>query len=147
MNRQVPILLVEDDMIDVKTVQRAFKQNKIINPLYVTGNGEEALRFLRREEPYTDPAEAPFPGLILLDLNMPVMNGVEFLEVVKADERLKNIPVVVLTTSRDETDLVETFNFSVAGYIIKPVDFMQFIKAVKVIDLYWSLSELAPCAC
>lgn len=147
MNRQVPILLVEDDTIDVKTVQRAFKQNKIINPLYVAGNGEEALRFLRHEEPYADHAQSPTPGLILLDLNMPVMNGIEFLQVIKEDPKLKNIPVVVLTTSRDENDLVETYNFSVAGYIIKPVDFSQFIEAIKVINLYWSLSELAPCAC
>jgi CheY-like chemotaxis protein len=145
MRREIPILLVEDDMVDVKTVQRAFKQSKIGNPLYVTHNGEEALAFLRREEPYADPDEAPRPGLILLDLNMPVLNGIEFLQVIKEDESLRRIPVIVLTTSRDETDLVRTYNLSVAGYILKPVDFPQFLDVVKTIDLYWSLSELVPC--
>lgn len=145
MNKQVPILLVEDDLIDVKTVQRAFEESRVINPLHVARDGEQALQFLRREGPYDDPAEAPRPGLILLDLNMPVMNGIEFLQVVKSDDALKNIPVVVLTTSKDESDLIETYNFSVAGYIIKPVDFTQFLDVVKAIDLYWSLNELAPC--
>jgi CheY-like chemotaxis protein len=145
MRREIPILLVEDDMVDVKTVQRAFKQSKITNPLYVTQNGEEALAFLRREEPYTDPDDAPRPGLILLDLNMPVLNGIEFLQIIKLDESLRRIPVIVLTTSRDESDLVRTYNLSVAGYILKPVDFPQFLDVVKTIDLYWSLSEMVPC--
>ena len=145
MRREIPILLVEDDMVDVKTVQRAFKQSKISNPLYVTQNGEEALAFLRHEEPYTDPDEAPRPGLILLDLNMPILNGIEFLQIIKNDESLRRIPAIVLTTSRDENDLVRTYNLSVAGYILKPVDFPQFLEVVKAIDLYWSLSELVPC--
>ena len=145
MREQVPILLVEDDLIDVKMVRRAFEQSRVINPLHVTNNGEQALRFLRHEGPYADPALAPRPGLILLDLNMPVMNGVEFLQAVKADDTLKHIPVVVLTTSKDEGDLVETYGFGVAGYIIKPVDFPQFLEVVKAIDLYWRLNELAPC--
>jgi len=147
MRREIPILLVEDDMVDVKTVQRAFKQSKITNPLYVTGNGEEALAFLRHEEPYTDPAEAPRPGLILLDLNMPILSGIEFLQIVKDDDALRSIPVIVLTTSKDENDLVRTFNLSVAGYILKPVDFIQFLEVVKAIDLYWSLSEMVLCPC
>ncbi|HYW79281.1 MAG TPA: response regulator [Thermoguttaceae bacterium] len=145
MQSQLPVLLIEDDLIDVKTVQRAFKQNKIINPLQVAHNGEQALQLLRREGPDTDPTTAPRPGLILLDLNMPVMNGIEFLQAVKSDETLKSIPVVVLTTSKDENDLIETYGFGVAGYIIKPVDFPQFLEVVKAIDLYWSLNERAPC--
>jgi CheY-like chemotaxis protein len=142
MHREIPILLVEDDLVDVKTVQRAFRQSKITNPLYVTGNGEEALAFLRHEGPYADPAAAPRPGLILLDLNMPILNGIEFLQVAKADEDIRCIPVIVLTTSKDENDLLNTYNLSVAGYILKPVDFLQFLEVVKAIDLYWSLSEM-----
>ena len=147
MRHEIPVLLVEDDLVDVKTVQRAFVRNNITNPLHVTHNGEEALAYLRNEGAYADALGAPHPGLILLDLNMPVMNGIEFLHAVKADEKLKSIPIVVLTTSKDENDLVETFNFSVAGYIVKPVDFVQFVDAVKVIGLYWSLSELSPSVC
>jgi CheY-like chemotaxis protein len=144
VDKRVPILLVEDDFIDVKTVRRAFKKNKVINPLHVCNNGEEALAYLRREGNYADKDKSPRPGLILLDLNMPVMNGIELLQIIKNDDELKHIPVVVLTTSKDENDRVETFNLSVAGYIIKPVDFDRFLEAVKIINLYWSLSELCP---
>ena len=90
MKRNIPILLVEDDLVDVKTVQRAFAQHSFTNPLHVVSNGREALAFLNREGAYQE-AEAPRPGLILLDLNMPVMNGIEFLEVVKADNNLRTI--------------------------------------------------------
>ncbi|MBI5816010.1 MAG: response regulator [Nitrospinae bacterium] len=142
MVHDLPILLVEDDVVDVKTVKRAFKENRITNPLYIAGNGEEALAFLRREGQFNNPEAAPRPGIILLDLNMPVMNGIEFLKVVKADEDLKRIPVIVLTTSKEENDRVNSYNLSVAGYIIKPVEFDKFVEAVKTIKLYWSLSLL-----
>lgn len=142
MKNTVPILLIEDNPIDVKTVKRAFKKNRIINPLFMVRNGEDALAFLRHEPPYTDPDTSPQPGLMLLDLNMPVMNGIELLQEIKADDELRRIPVIVLTTSREETDRVESFNLGVAGYIIKPVDFDKLMEAVRVIDLYWSLSEL-----
>ncbi len=144
MRSAVPVLLVEDDKVDVMTVQRAFKKNKITNPLFVVSNGEEALEYLRRTGPYSDPANAPRPGIILLDLNMPVMNGLELLKILKADEDLKRIPVIALTTSREEEDRIESFNLSVAGYIIKPVEFDKFVEAVRLIDLYWTLSELSP---
>lgn len=143
MRNNVPILLVEDDQVDVMTVQRAFKRNKILNPLYVCSNGEEAIKFLRHEGIYSDSEKSPKPGIILLDLNMPVMNGIEFLKVVKSDEDLKRIPVVVLTTSKEEEDRFKSFSLSVAGYIIKPVEFEKFVEAVQLIDLYWSLSELS----
>lgn len=135
MKNKKPILLVEDDKVDVMTVKRAFKENKIINELKVASDGEEALEYLR------DPNNQQ-PCIILLDLNMPRMNGIEFLKIVKHDELLKKIPVVVLTTSKAEQDRTESFNLSVAGYIIKPVDYPQFIDVVKTIDLYWTLSEL-----
>jgi CheY-like chemotaxis protein len=142
MNNSVPILLVEDGKIDVENVKRAFKINKIINPLHVTGDGEEALDYLRRRPPYTDASTAPRPGVILLDINMPKMNGIEFLKVVKEDKDLRTIPVVVLTTSQEESDLVASYKLGVAGYIVKPVDFRKFVEAVKVINLYWSFCEL-----
>jgi CheY-like chemotaxis protein len=141
MKKGVPILLVEDDDVDAENVVRAFKRNRITNPLYVACNGEDALAFLGRTGAYAG-KDIPRPGIILLDLNMPVMNGIEFLKVVKTNDDLKRIPVVVLTTSREESDRIESFVLSVAGYIIKPVEFEKFVEVVKTIDLYWTLSEI-----
>jgi len=129
------VLLVEDDSIDAMTVKRAFKDLKLTNPLQHRLNGEEALEYLR------DPSHE-HPCVILLDLNMPRMNGAEFLKVAKADEHLKKIPVIVLTTSNEERDVIESFRLSVAGYIIKPVDYKKFVEAIRTIDLYWTLSEM-----
>ena len=134
MRSRKPILLVEDDRVDVMTVRRALKEIKVTNRLDVAGNGEEALAHLR--DPHNES-----PCLILLDLNMPRMNGIEFLRVAKQDEALKKIPVVVLTTSRDEQDKLDSFDLGVAGYMIKPVDYGQFVEVIKTIDLYWTLSE------
>ena len=130
-----PILLVEDDSVDAMTVERALKDLKVENQLVHTVNGEEALKYLRGESDEE-------PCVILLDLNMPKMNGIEFLKVVKADEVLKKIPVVVLTTSREEQDKVEAFGLSVAGYMVKPAEYKKFVEVIKAIDLYWSLSKL-----
>jgi CheY-like chemotaxis protein len=135
MRNSKPILLVEDDSVDAMTVQRAFKDLKVTNPLAHSINGEEALAYLKDESNKK-------PCVILLDLNMPKMNGTEFLKVVKADDALKKIPVVVLTTSQEERDIVESFNLCVAGYIVKPVDYKKFVEAIRTIDLYWTLSEL-----
>ncbi len=135
MRNGKPILLVEDDTIDAMTVKRAFKELKVNNPLAHALNGEEALAQLQQEE-----SEAPC--VILLDLNMPKMNGVEFLKIAKDDPSLKMIPVVVLTTSNEERDIVESFKLGVAGYIVKPVDYRKFVEAIRTIDLYWTLSEL-----
>lgn len=137
MRTDKPILLVEDDRVDAMTVQRALKELKVMNRLDVAGDGEEGLAFLR------DPANER-PCIILLDLNMPRMNGIEFLEAVKQDQALKRIPVVVLTASREEQDKVNSFNLGVAGYMVKPVDYGQFVEVVRTIDLYWTLSELPP---
>lgn len=135
MRNSKPILLVEDDNVDAMTVKRAFKDLKVTNPLSHTVNGEEALEYLR------DPGNQR-PCVILLDLNMPKMNGIEFLKIAKNDASLKKIPIVVLTTSNEERDIVESFKLSVAGYIIKPVDYQKFVEAIKTLDLYWTLSEL-----
>lgn len=135
MNTKHPILLIEDDTIDQMAVKRAFKELKITNKLFIANNGEEALEFLRDKN-------TQLPGFILLDLNMPKMNGLEFVNIVKKDPDFKKIPIVVLTTSLEENDRIESFNLSVAGYIIKPVDYHNFIEAVKAINVYWTLSEL-----
>jgi len=135
MHNVKPIMLVEDDEVDAMTVERALKDIKAINNLVREADGREALDYL------TD-RENPKPCVILLDLNMPRMNGFEFLRVVKADDILKRIPVVVLTTSSADQDIVESFKMNVAGYIIKPVDYKKFVEAIRILDLYWTLSEL-----
>lgn len=137
------ILIVDDDEVDRLLVRRAMKQNRFTNDLYETRHGEEALRFLRNEREFQDPKEAPKPGLILLDLNMPVMNGLELLSELKMDAKLRTIPVVILTTSDAETDLVEGYSLGVAGYIVKPVDFLKFAGAVHAIGMYWTLCRKA----
>jgi CheY-like chemotaxis protein len=129
------ILLVEDDTVDAMTVKRALRDLNIANPLAVVGNGEEALDYLR------NPANER-PCIILLDLNMPRMNGIEFLRVAKESNQLRTIPVIVLTTSREDQDKIESFDLGVGGYMVKPVDYQQFVEVVRTIDLYWTLSEL-----
>jgi CheY-like chemotaxis protein len=135
MRNSKPILLVEDDNVDAMTVERVLKDLKVTNPLVRSNNGEEALDYLRNDGERG-------PCLVLLDLNMPRMNGIEFLKIAKADDELKKIPVVVLTTSDEQRDIVESFNLSVAGYMLKSVDYKKFVDTIKMIDLYWTLSEL-----
>jgi CheY-like chemotaxis protein len=137
MKPGTPILLIEDDLVDVMTVKRALRELKMTNPLRVASNGEEGLASLRSENQCA-------PGLILLDLNMPRMNGLEFLQVVKADDQLRRLPVVVLTTSAQANDRLESFNLGIAGYIIKPVDFTNFVEVMRSIQDYWSHCEAAP---
>ncbi len=130
-----PILLVEDDQVDTMTVIRALKEIHVTNRLVHVENGEEAVSYLR------DPGSEK-PCIILLDLNMPIMNGIEFLHVVKRDDQLKRIPVVVLTTSEEQQDKVNSFNMGVAGYMTKPVDYRQFVEVMRSIDAYWTISEM-----
>jgi CheY-like chemotaxis protein len=130
------ILLVEDDEVDVMNVQRAFKKNNILNPLFVAGNGIEALKMLRGDE---IPKNC---RIVLLDLNMPKMNGIEFLKELRSDPQLRSLPVVVLTTSRDERDRVEAYNLNVAGYLVKPVSFTDFADLMAMLNKYWTLVEL-----
>ncbi|WP_330219957.1 response regulator [Chroogloeocystis siderophila] len=133
------ILLVEDDEVDVMNVKRAFKKNNITDPLYMAANGLEALALLRGE------GDAPIPRewrLVLLDLNMPKMNGIEFLHELRADPELRFTPVIVLTTSNEDRDKVEAYNLNVAGYILKPVTFANFVEAVATLNKYWTLSEI-----
>lgn len=130
-----PILLVEDDQVDAMTVRRALKELHVLNPLVHVENGEEALGYLRD-------AVNERPCIILLDLNMPIMTGIEFLQHAKRDDRLRRLPVVVLTTSEEQKDKIESFNLGVAGYMRKPVDYRQFVDVMLSIDTYWTLSEL-----
>ena len=130
-----PILIIEDDQVDVMTIKRSFKEIHVGNPIIHKENGEEALAYLH------DP-EQPKPCIILLDLNMPVMNGFEFLALIKQDEHLKRFPVIVLTTSEEQQDKLNSFNLGVAGYMAKPVDYRKFVEVMRSIDLYWSISEL-----
>lgn len=135
-DRMLNILLVEDDEVDVTNVRRAFRKNNIRNPLWVAGNGIEGLEMLRGSDV---PQER---RLVLLDLNMPRMNGSEFLRELRADPELRHTPVVVLTTSDDERDRVEAYNLNVAGYILKPVTLLSFVEAMATLNKYWTLVEL-----
>jgi CheY-like chemotaxis protein len=138
MKNLKPILLVEDDEVDAMTVSRALSELKVANKLVHRLNGEEALEYLR-----DDTQEKPC--VILLDINMPKMNGIEFLKIAKNEDDLRKIPVTVLTTSKAEQNIVDSFELSVAGYIVKPVNYEKFVDAIRIIDLYWTLSELPCC--
>jgi CheY-like chemotaxis protein len=135
MQDSEPILLVEDDTVDAMTVKRALRDLKVANPVAHVTDGEEALGHLK------DPSKAR-PCLILLDINMPRMNGIEFLKAVKADTVLQHIPVVMLTTSTNDRDIIQSFHLSAAGYMIKPVDYKQFVETIRTIDAYWRLSRM-----
>ena len=134
MKELKPILLVEDDIVDVMTVKRAFKDLKIPNRLIRVGNGEEALEYLNNND-NTEPC------IILLDLNMPKMNGFEFLNIIKKDDRLKNIPVVVLTTSGTEQDITESYKLGVTGYMVKSADYEKSVETIDTIVSNWIASE------
>ena len=133
IGRPVEILLVEDNPGDVRLTVEALKENKLHNNLHVVGDGEEAMAFLRRESEYAD---VPRPDLILLDLNMPKKDGRETLAEIKEDPDLKRIPVVILTTSQAEEDVLKTYDHANC-YVTKPVDLDQFIKVVKTIEDFW----------
>jgi len=132
--RPVEVLLIEDNPGDVRLTMEAFKEGKIRNHLSVVSDGVEALAFLRREGPY---ANAPRPDIILLDLNLPKKDGRDVLAEIKTEEDLKRIPVVVLTTSNAEKDILGAYDLHTNRYITKPVDFAQFVTAVKLIEDFW----------
>ena len=134
MNRPVEILLVEDNPGDVRLTLEAFKEGKLRNRLHVARDGEEALAHLRREGAYT---AASRPDLILLDLNLPKKDGREVLGEIKADPDLRRIPVVVLTTSKAEQDILKAYELHANCYITKPVDLDQFLRVVRAIEEFW----------
>ena len=138
--RPLNILLVEDDELDVMNVERAFRKNNVSNPLFVAGNGVEALEMLRGEG-----GHAAIPSerrLVLLDLNMPKMGGIEFLREVRNDPKLHALTVIVLTTSDEERDKVEAYNLNVAGYILKPITLAAFVEIMAALNKYWTVNEL-----
>lgn len=134
MKNNNPVLLVEDDTVDAMTVMRSFKELRISNQLEHKKNGVEALDYLKEADPK--------PCLILLDINMPKMNGIELLEKLKENDDWRKIPVVMLTTSNDDRDKLESYNLGVAGYMLKPVDYQRFVQVMKSVNMYWTLSEL-----
>ena len=131
----VNILLIEDDEVDVMNVKRAFSKNNIKNKLFVAGNGVEALDMLRT-------SIVPLPRIIILDINMPKMNGIEFLKNLREDESLKNISVFVMTTSNEDSDKINAYNLNVAGYILKPLSFEKFIASIATLKNFWALCEM-----
>jgi chemotaxis family two-component system response regulator Rcp1 len=132
--KPIDILLVEDNPADVRLTLEAFKEGKVNNTLHVVGNGEDAIAFLKQEGKYSD---APRPDIILLDLNLPKKDGREVLEEIKTAPLLKRIPVIILTTSKAEEDILRTYNLHANCYINKPVDVDEFINIAKSIENYW----------
>lgn len=135
MPEPLAILLVEDDAIDVMNARRAFQKNNLTNPVFEAQNGLEALQILRS-------GTLPRRHIVLLDLNMPKMNGLELLRAIRADPALKSTSVVVLTTSSGERDKVEAYELNVAGYLLKPVTFSSFVELMATLNKYWTLVEL-----
>jgi CheY-like chemotaxis protein len=139
--RPIEILLVEDNPGDVRLTKEALKEGKVSNHLSVAEDGEQALAFLRRQGPYAD---APHPDLVLLDLNLPKKNGREVLEEIKADPELRRIPVVILTVSKAEQDILKSYNLYANCYINKPVDLDQFLTVIKSIEDFWLTVVMLP---
>ena len=137
----INILLVEDNEDDIVLIKDAFAEAKFLAILNGVSDGEKALTYLRREPPYQHAGQ---PGLILLDINMPKMNGFELLEILKKDPCLKSIPVVMLTTSKREEDVVRSYAGGAVSYIPKPIDFSHFVKIVREFELYWTLVSQVP---
>ncbi len=135
MDRSKVVLLLEDNKLEIMKARRAFDKLGITNPLAVCENGVEGLAWLREHE-------VDLPGIILLDLNMPRMNGLEFLKIVKEDDVFRNIPIVVLTTSTDLGDRIDCYNKQVAGYMVKPLKFGDYLNVIQTIETYWEKSEL-----
>ena len=133
----ITILMADDDPEDVMLAEDALEEARLANNFYAVGDGEELLDYLHRRGKYSDPADSPRPGLILLDLNMPRKNGFEALEELKKDPSLRQIPVVVLTTSRAEEDVYQSYDLGVNSFISKPVSFDGLVEAMKVLGKYW----------
>ncbi|MBU0679185.1 MAG: response regulator [Verrucomicrobia bacterium] len=142
--KECGILLVEDNPDDVLLTQRAFAQQNILNSITVVGDGEEALEYLFAEGAYKDRKGHPFPSVVLLDIKLPKLGGLEALEKIRSDPRTKFLPVVMLTSSKEEVDLVESYKRGANSYVRKPVDFDEFSDAVRQLGLYWLLINEPP---
>jgi two-component system response regulator len=144
MTNGVEILLIEDNPEDVEITLRAFRKHNLTNKIHVVRDGEEALECLFGTGRYVDNSVCANTRLILLDLKLPKVDGMEILKKCKSDPRTKNIPVVVLTSSREEQDLIRSYNLGVNSYVVKPVDFPQFTNAVQQLGMYWILLNQLP---
>lgn len=140
--RPFVVLMAEDNKHDIVAAQRAWRVNNIANPLYIVKDGEECLDYLHQRGSYHEPGSAPRPGILLLDLNMPKIDGLTVLQHIREDPKLRHLPVIILTTSKLEEDRVRSYDLGVNAYIKKPVGFENFSEAVKAINLFWQLVEL-----
>ena len=135
--RPAIILLAEDDPGDQELTRRALEEGKIRNELHIVKDGEEALDYLLHRGPYANPTTSPRPDLLLLDLNMPKIDGRQLLQRIRADERLRRLAVVVLTTSQDEADIIRTYDLGANSYITKPMELRKFIQVIQALETYW----------
>lgn len=142
--KPVKILLVEDSLQDIEITKRAFVKGRVRNELFVVRDGQEALDFLYQRGKYKTPGGSPRPGMILLDLNLPKIGGLEVLKQVKQDEQLRAIPVIVMTASPREEDVVRSYDLGVNTYIQKPVEFDTFMKVISAVQEYWILIATLP---
>lgn len=140
----IAILLVEDNPMDVELTIRAFKRSKMENPIHIVRDGQEALDYVHRRGAYADPQTSPVPGLILLDIRLPRVDGLEVLHALKSHPVYRPIPVVMLTTSRDDSDVMKSYDLGANSYIVKPVDFDKFLEVIGRIELYWILTNFQP---
>lgn len=138
------ILLVEDNPDDVKLTLRAFKRNNMLNPIIVARDGVEALDFLFARGAYTERSGKPLPTLIVLDLKLPRLDGLAVLKAVRADEQTRLIPVVIMTSSKEEQDLIQSYSLGANSYVRKPVNFAEFLEAVRLLGIYWLMTNQPP---
>ncbi|MGH7962758.1 MAG: response regulator [Candidatus Binatia bacterium] len=138
------VLLVEDDPNDVLLMQRAFRRAKVTNPVQVVGDGEDAVLYLSGQDPYADRVRYPLPALILLDLKLPRKSGLEVLEWIRQQTQLKRLPVVVLTSSKESTDISRAYDLGVNSYLVKPVSFDTLLDMVETLNLYWLVLNEKP---
>jgi len=142
--RSMNILLVEDNEADVKITLRAFKKAELKNNMFIVNNGEEALKYIRNEGEYEDKDEHPVPDIILLDINMPKADGFQVLDTLKNDPKYCSIPVIILTSSKREEDIIKSYKKGAASYIHKPVNYGDFVKVVEGFNFYWHLINRLP---
>ena len=136
------VLMAEDEAHDIVATKRAWQKSNILNPLYVVNDGEECLAFLHQREKYRNVITAPRPGILLLDIKMPKMDGLSVLKHIREDDELHRLPVIMLTSSKAEEDRLKSYDLGVNAYIVKPVGFANLSEAVKTINLFWELVEL-----
>jgi CheY-like chemotaxis protein len=136
------VLMAEDNQHDIVATKRAWKQNNIANSLYIVRDGEECLDYLHQRGKYSEPGSAPRPGILLLDIKMPKMDGLAVLKQIREDEKHHRLPVVILTTSKAEEDRLKSYDLGANAYIVKPVGFENLAEAVGTINLFWELVEL-----